>query len=596
MITSRREGTDGNDTDNDVFRSGSESPQYTLPVNTDPKQRRATVSGGSPTLDRPSLVIEDLDPPTRPKSQAVNAAERDAALAALTTAESNLTNLAGHRKISRMRSNELPQTKSSLTVPDQFQIRPDATSLEPFEDSIDEDKTPIMNSENIQIRGEKDKRHGFRVTKPTPIVIDLPDTEHIQRLSKQSVLDCELADAILPKDQPQLLKMKKIDPSSNVNSDEVKKDPQTKRVEFSSDTKDEGKEVQGPISYTHLIIGGVVQKIPSDQTQNYTCTESPTVRLRNKTPGKRLADRRISCKDLGKGDCEGWLYKRKTKDRGPLTKNWVKRWCVSKTNNLYYFKEKDDLKAEGVIHLLAFQVSPATDIKTKKFAFKVHNAGTTFYFASERQEDMSKWMNKMGLAAINYDTSNIMTTGGFIKPEPIVKAQGYGVQNVYYSESEDDDDNELGTSSTVSGSCLSLASATSKDSIATLTPTSVQNSPEKYSINKADEGRDDLAVMIRNIRKSELTIDGVDRNKTRRSQIQSSDLLTAAPSAELDKLRKLKSLHRTLKAKEHDLNEIETFLKDPVTPDKLHQFQDQHKELLPRRRSQKQRSSKNKHH
>ncbi|XP_055954437.1 uncharacterized protein LOC126811158 isoform X2 [Patella vulgata] len=344
IITSRREGTDGNDTDNDVFRSGSESPQYTLPINTDPKQRRATVSGGSPTLERPSLVIEDLDPPTRPKSQAINAAERDAALAALTAAESNLTNLAGHRKISRMRSNEFPQTKSSLTVPDQFQIRPDVTSPEePFEDLIDEDKTPtspssMMNSENIQILGEKDKRHGFRVTKPTPIVIDLPDTDQIQRLSKQSVLDCELADAILPKDQPQLLKVKKIDPSipSDVkNSDEVKKDPQTKRVEFSSDTKDEEKEIQGPISYTHLIIGGVVQKIPSDQTQNYTCTESPTVRLRNKAPGKRLADRRISCKDLGKGDCEGWLYKRKTKDRGPLTKNWVKRWCVSKTNILH---------------------------------------------------------------------------------------------------------------------------------------------------------------------------------------------------------------------------------------------------------------------
>ena len=63
-----REATDGNDTDNEVFRSGSESPQFTLPVIVDPKQRRATVSGGSPTLSRPLLVIEDLDTPTRPKS------------------------------------------------------------------------------------------------------------------------------------------------------------------------------------------------------------------------------------------------------------------------------------------------------------------------------------------------------------------------------------------------------------------------------------------------------------------------------------------------------------------------------------------------
>ena len=59
---------DGNDTDNDVFRSGSESPQYTLPVVTNTQHRRATVSGGSPTLSRTLLIIEDSDTPTRPKS------------------------------------------------------------------------------------------------------------------------------------------------------------------------------------------------------------------------------------------------------------------------------------------------------------------------------------------------------------------------------------------------------------------------------------------------------------------------------------------------------------------------------------------------
>lgn len=50
---------DGNETDNEVFRSGSESPQYKVEVES--KQRRATVSGGSPTHTRPPLVIEDLD-------------------------------------------------------------------------------------------------------------------------------------------------------------------------------------------------------------------------------------------------------------------------------------------------------------------------------------------------------------------------------------------------------------------------------------------------------------------------------------------------------------------------------------------------------
>ena len=63
--------------DDNVFRSGSESPAFTTSATAhhhhlrafdDPKQRRATVSGGSPTLlKRPSIMISDSDTP-RPKS------------------------------------------------------------------------------------------------------------------------------------------------------------------------------------------------------------------------------------------------------------------------------------------------------------------------------------------------------------------------------------------------------------------------------------------------------------------------------------------------------------------------------------------------
>lgn len=42
-----------------MFRSGSESPKFKLEI--EAKPRRATVSGGSPTLERPALIIEDLD-------------------------------------------------------------------------------------------------------------------------------------------------------------------------------------------------------------------------------------------------------------------------------------------------------------------------------------------------------------------------------------------------------------------------------------------------------------------------------------------------------------------------------------------------------
>lgn len=53
-----------------------------------------------------------------------------------------------------------------------------------------------------------------------------------------------------------------------------------------------------------------------------------------------FTDRRVSCKDLGKGDCEGWLYKRK-KTGGLLSSKWHKRWFVLKNYNLYYYKHQE---------------------------------------------------------------------------------------------------------------------------------------------------------------------------------------------------------------------------------------------------------------
>ena len=58
---------DDNDTDNDVFASQSEALDYQL----DGKHRRATVSGGSPTLKRPSIRICEFTSSGRPKSHTI---------------------------------------------------------------------------------------------------------------------------------------------------------------------------------------------------------------------------------------------------------------------------------------------------------------------------------------------------------------------------------------------------------------------------------------------------------------------------------------------------------------------------------------------
>ena len=75
------------------------------------------------------------------------------------------------------------------------------------------------------------------------------------------------------------------------------------------------------------------------------------------------ANRRISCKDLGNGDCQGWLNKKR--DGSGLGSKWSKLWFVLKDKDLYYYKSQSDERAKGVIHLPGFQVQPAPESNKK---------------------------------------------------------------------------------------------------------------------------------------------------------------------------------------------------------------------------------------
>lgn len=209
--------------------------------------------------------------------------------------------------------------------------------------------------------------------------------------------------------------------------------------------------------------------------------------MRPKKKAKRV-DRRVSCKDLGTGDCQGWLYKKRDKG-GFMASHWAKRWCVIKEYNMYFYCDQEDLKAEGVLHLPAFQVSPATGVKTQKFAFKVHNLGTSFIFASERQDDMKNWMNMLGLAAINYDPPKVIKQGEH---------------------------------------------SASKDAV---------DSPAPLSRSVGD-----LTRLMDNIHKEQLTFDGKDKRKQRTSAILPTDgAPVETPVESIETLKRKHSLMRMLK-------------------------------------------------
>nr|XP_014346458.1 PREDICTED: interactor protein for cytohesin exchange factors 1 isoform X2 [Latimeria chalumnae] len=114
-----------------------------------------------------------------------------------------------------------------------------------------------------------------------------------------------------------------------------------------------------------------------------------------------MSRRRISCKDLGHADLQGWLFKKK-EIKGFIGNKWKKFWFVLKGSSLYWYTNQVAEKAEGFISLPDFKVDQATECK-KKHAIKASHPQTkTFYFAAENSEEMNKWLNKLGLAAIQY--------------------------------------------------------------------------------------------------------------------------------------------------------------------------------------------------
>uniref|UniRef100_A0A8C3RS97 Connector enhancer of kinase suppressor of Ras 2 n=1 Tax=Chelydra serpentina TaxID=8475 RepID=A0A8C3RS97_CHESE len=119
---------------------------------------------------------------------------------------------------------------------------------------------------------------------------------------------------------------------------------------------------------------------------------------KNKAPIPGKSKRRISCKDLGRGDCEGWLWKKKDA-KSYFSQKWKKYWFVLKDTSLYWYINEEDEKAEGFISLPEFKIDRASECR-KKYAFKAcHPKIKSFYFAAEHLDDMNRWLNRINMLA-----------------------------------------------------------------------------------------------------------------------------------------------------------------------------------------------------
>nr|XP_025043372.1 connector enhancer of kinase suppressor of ras 2 isoform X4 [Pelodiscus sinensis] len=138
-----------------------------------------------------------------------------------------------------------------------------------------------------------------------------------------------------------------------------------------------------------------------DTTYYHTFQQSSLqqkTKKKNKAPITGKSKRRISCKDLGRGDCEGWLWKKKDA-KSYFSQKWKKYWFVLKDTSLYWYINEEDEKAEGFISLPEFKIDRANECR-KKYAFKAcHPKIKSFYFAAEHLDDMNRWLNRINMLA-----------------------------------------------------------------------------------------------------------------------------------------------------------------------------------------------------
>uniref|UniRef100_H3DEB0 Si:ch211-26b3.4 n=1 Tax=Tetraodon nigroviridis TaxID=99883 RepID=H3DEB0_TETNG len=245
--------------------------------------------------------------------------------------------------------------------------------------------------------------------------------------------------------------------------------------------------------------------------------------------------RRISCKDLGHGDCEGWLWKKKDA-KGYFTQKWRKYWFILKESCLYWYTNQNDEKAEGFISLPEFRIDRAIECR-RKFAFKAcHPKIKSFFFATDCLEEMNRWMNRLGLAAIGYTPDDKV-------PRP---------DEDYWSESDQDD---------VDGS-MTLKQEGPPSLCDTYHRTPSDGRERRVSESCELEMSDGLEQLYRALEQANLTALG-DPKPCSRQELRRCFTQRARDPLLNDRLHRVRVLRSTLKAKESELAVICALLEDP---------------------------------
>ncbi|XP_038614158.1 connector enhancer of kinase suppressor of ras 1 [Tachyglossus aculeatus] len=294
-------------------------------------------------------------------------------------------------------------------------------------------------------------------------------------------------------------------------------------------------------------------------------------RRKPKGVATRLSRRRVSCRDLGRADCDGWLLRKKD-HAGFMAQKWRRCWVVLKGHTLYWYSHPQDEKAEGLINVSNYSLESRQEQK-KKYVFQLtHEVYKPFVFAADTLDDLSMWVSHLVTSISKYQAPN--------------RAAPQNEEDCYSETEAEDPDEEIRSSadSPSSGRARHLPRDDSPPALRT-----PQGSPgpghrrrgspgssRTWSVDSSDGA---MAALVQGLRQGGVSLIGQPQPVTH-EQYRSSFVRRNRDPHVNERVHHVRALQSTLKAKLCELQVLDQVLQDPaLTGEKFRRWKLQHQEL-----------------
>uniref|UniRef100_A0A8D3BD95 Connector enhancer of kinase suppressor of Ras 1 n=1 Tax=Scophthalmus maximus TaxID=52904 RepID=A0A8D3BD95_SCOMX len=272
-----------------------------------------------------------------------------------------------------------------------------------------------------------------------------------------------------------------------------------------------------------------------------------------------LSRRRVSCRELDRPDCDGWLWKKRKESSVFIAQKWQRFWFVLTGPSLYWYTSQQDEKAEGLVNISSYNIESAGEHK-RKYVFKMcHQRFHNFFFAADNVSDMSKWINCL------------ITT--IQKHKKL--SRGPDSEEECYSETE----SESETSPSPRRRNKKVQSHTLPRPKGTATRVML-SSPSTGGSKGAGPPEDEMGQMLNNIKEGGVSLIGHEQPFTH-DHFRKSFIRRNKNPVINEKAHTLRALQSTLKAKEAELQQINKILDDSsLTASRYRQWKEQNEELV----------------